>query len=289
MDGPTPVGVVGVGTMGSAFARHLAAAGLSVVVHDIDAEQVATVVALGCTGADSAAAVASRCPVVVLSLPSATAFAAVVDELAVPGACRVVVDTSTLPLAVKEAGRDRLHEAGVTLLDCTVSGTGSQALQGDVVVYASGPDDALDRVEPVLSTFARGVHRVGAFGAASRMKFLANLVVGVHTAAAAEMLALARRCGVDPAVALDAVLDGAGASRMLAVRGPGMVARTYDAGAAVRLWRKDVEIIEQFAADAGASTPLLRVVAELFARADAAGWSDHDAAAVHEVYLEVQP
>lgn len=289
MDRAHPIGVIGVGAMGGAFVHHLRAAGMSVVAYDVDPERVAAAVDLGCIGADGAAAVGRQCPIVVLSLPSGAAFAAVVDELAMPGERRLVVDTSTLPLAVKEAGRRRLDEAGVTLLDCTVSGTGSQALQGDVVVYASGPDEALDRVEEVLSTFARAVHRAGPFGAGSRLKFLANLVVAVHTAAAAEMLALARRCGVDPAAALDAVLDGAGASRMLAVRGPGMVTRSYDAGAAVRLWRKDVDIIERFAADAGASTPLLHVVADLFARADAAGWAEHDAAAVHEVYLEVQP
>ncbi|HZQ29069.1 MAG TPA: NAD(P)-dependent oxidoreductase [Acidimicrobiales bacterium] len=277
--GLSSVGLIGVGTMGGAFARHLVDAGFGVVAHDADPSRVIE----GTTPVASVAeVVGAGVEVVLLSLPSDDAFAAVVGEL--KGAL-LVVDTSTLSLPAKEAGRARLAAVGVTLLDCPVSGTGAQALAGDLVVYASGPDDALDACAPVLAAFSRAVHRVGPFGAGSKMKYLANLLVTVHTAAAAEVLALAERAGVDPAHALATIRDGAGQSRMLEVRGPSMATHDYGFGATVELFVKDMRIIRAFAADAGASTPLLDVAARLYEEAARAGWRHEEAAAVHRLYL----
>src|SRR5262249_30191061 len=153
---------------------------------------------------------------------------------------------------------------GVTLLDCPVSGTGAQALVGDIVVYASGPESDVRRVEPVLDCFARRVHYVGPFGTGSVIKLLANLLVGVHDAAAAERIACAQRAGVDASAALAVITDGAGQSRMLEQRGPGMVSGDYGYGATVDLFRKDLGVIGAFATDVGAWTPLLDVVSELY-------------------------
>jgi len=50
----------------------------------------------------------------------------------------VVCELSTFPIADKEKARKALTKGGITLLDCPLSGTGSQAETGDLVVYASG-------------------------------------------------------------------------------------------------------------------------------------------------------
>jgi alkylhydroperoxidase family enzyme len=200
-----------------------------------------------------------------------------------------VVETSTLTIEAKERGRWRLAGAGIELLDCPVSGTSDQARAGDLIVFASGPAAALDRVEGVLDAFARTVYRVGDFGAGSTMKFLANTLVGIHNAAAAEVVAMAELAGVDPAVAVPVLADGAGQSRMLEVRGPGMATRAYGSGATIEVYRKDLAIIRGFAAGIGASTPLLDVVADLYQQADALGAGQDDPGAVHRVYVAAMP
>ena len=124
------------------------------------------------------------------------------------------------------------------LLDCPISGTGAQARAGDVVVYASGPRKRLSRRRAGPGGFARAHHYVGPFGAGSKMKFVANLLVAIHNVAAAEALVLAMKAGLDPAMTLKIVADGAGGSRMLQVRGPMMVGRLRGAhGQAVDLGR----------------------------------------------------
>ena len=80
---------------------------------------------------------------------------------------------------------------------------------------------------PILEAFARAHYYVGAFGAGSAMKVVANLLVAIHNVAAAEALVLAMKAGLDPALALRVVGDGAGSSRVLQLRGPMMVKGEY--------------------------------------------------------------
>jgi 3-hydroxyisobutyrate dehydrogenase-like beta-hydroxyacid dehydrogenase len=99
-------------------------------------------------------------------------------------------------------------------------------------------------------------HHVGAFGAGSK-KFVANLLVAVHNVAAAEALVLAMKAGLDPAMVLKVVGDGAGNSRMLEVRGPMMIKGDYsEAMMKLETWQKDMTIIADFARKLGCQTPL---------------------------------
>ena len=172
------------------------------------------------------------------------------------------------------------------LLDCPLSGSGGQAQSKDVVAYLSGPAGAKARAEPVLHAMTRGVHDVGAFGNGSAVKFIANLLVTVHNAAAAEALVLAERAGLDLAAVLAAVSDGAGTSRMFEVRGPAMAAADYSGpGMRTSAFGKDLEIIAGFARDVTSPTPLFAVASAFYTAALAQGRGDQDAACVHAVLL----
>jgi 3-hydroxyisobutyrate dehydrogenase-like beta-hydroxyacid dehydrogenase len=220
--------------------------------------------------------------VVITSLPSAASLHEVAGQLAEERRRRlIVIETSTLPIADKEEARGRLAAAGATLLDCPISGTGAQARTGDLVVYASGPKSACRAVAPVLSGFARGQYYVGAFGAGSRTKFVANLLVAIHNVAAAEALVLAMKAGLDPVVTLKVIADGAGSSRVLQLRGPMMVRGRYtETSATLSVFRKDLTIIGDFARQLGCPTPLLAAAAPIYTAAAAAGHEADDTAAV---------
>ncbi|HXH24889.1 MAG TPA: NAD-binding protein [Vicinamibacterales bacterium] len=132
--------------------------------------------------------------------------------------------------------------------------------------------------------FARAHYFVGPFGAASRMKFVANLLVAIHNVAAAEALVLARKAGLDPRLVLKAIRDGAGSSRMFELRGPMMAARRYRPPAMkLDVWRKDMAIIEAFARELGAATPLFSACVPVYAAAVEMGFRQEDTAAVHAV------
>ena len=125
------------------MAANTVRAGYTVIGYDVDAARVREHVRAGGTAARSSADVRTRADIVICSLPSPAAVAQVAAELADSDGAEIVVETSTMPIAVKVAAQQRLAEAGVTLLDCPLSGTGSQAKVRDIVVYASATGHVL--------------------------------------------------------------------------------------------------------------------------------------------------
>jgi len=284
-----PVGFVGLGIMGSAMSGHLLRAGFPVVGFDVDPRRVAEHEQRGGTSAGSPAAVARDVDVLVTSLPNAGTLSTVLEGQdgvatgARPGL--VVIETSTLGPDTKEAARASAEAFQAVLLDCPMSGTGQQARDGDLVAYLSGDDEAAKAAAlPVLEAFTRAQYDLGAFGNGTRMKLVANLLVAVHNAAAAEALLLAERAGLDLGQVLQAVGDGAGGSRMLQVRGPLMVADRYDEPTAtVAVMQKDNALIAAFAAGVASPTPLFSATNVLYQAALAQGRLDEDTACVFGV------
>jgi L-threonate 2-dehydrogenase len=226
--------------------------------------------------------VARACEVVVTSLPSSEALLDTAAEISEsPHKGQIVVETSTLPIPVKEEAQALLAKHRVTLLDCTLSGTGAQARVKDLIVYASGDKKLCGRIAPVLDGFARAHYYVGAFGAGSKVKFVANLLVAIHNVAAAEAMVLAMKSGLDPAVVLKVVADGAGSSRMLQLRGPMMVKGDYsDVTMKVATWQKDMTVIGEYARKIDCPTPLFSASAAFYTAAMAMGMGEQDTGAV---------
>jgi 3-hydroxyisobutyrate dehydrogenase-like beta-hydroxyacid dehydrogenase len=280
------VGLIGLGIMGYAMSKHLLAAGFSVVGYDISPAAVEAFSANGGTVAGSAADVGRAANILMTSLPSAKALFEVVEELrTLDRGDRVLAETSTFTLDDKSRARSLLAEAGIIMLDCPLSGSGSQALERDVLVYGSGDKSAYDRCLPVFQGFSRAPHYLGVFGNGSKMKYVANLMVAVHTAVAGEAFALARKAGLDPAQTYAVVSDGAAGSRALTVRGQMLIEDNYEQirTMPLELWRKDMKVIADFAASLACPTPMFSAAVPLFNAAVASGFGAQDTAAVAAV------
>ena len=283
------VGMIGLGIMGSAMSYNLIRAGVRVVGYDVAPRARAAHKRAGGIAAKSPRDVARRAGIVITSLPSARALAAVSAELA-KSAKRgtVVVETSTLPIEVKTAARDLLAKRGAILLDCPLSGTGAQARAKDLLIYVSGERAAYRKIAPVLPGFTSGAYYVGPFGDGSRMKFVANLLVAIHNVAAAEAMVLGMKAGLDPAMILKVVAGGAGGSRMFQVRGPMMVKGDYSAATMKNeVWQKDMTIIGDFARELDCPTPLFAASAPIYNAAMAMGLGKQDTGAVCKVLEEM--
>jgi 3-hydroxyisobutyrate dehydrogenase-like beta-hydroxyacid dehydrogenase len=219
--------------------------------------------------------------VVILSLPSTRALSDVTSEIAgAGGSDLVVLETGTLPIAAKVEARDRLAEVGIDLLDTPLSGTGLQAIDATLVVYASGSEDGYRRSLPVFDAIGRSNHYLGEFGNGSKVKFIANLLVAIHNLATAEAHVLGIASGIDPAVVQEAIEDGVGSSKIFEIRGPMMVADEYPPAARLDIILKDATLITEHARSVGAPTPLLDLALTVYQDATRAGLGDLDAAAL---------
>ena len=266
---PTPIGIVGLGIMGSSIARHVLHAGYRVVGYDVRPARLRELKSAGGVAAASSSDVASQSAILITSLPSSEALAETVEALAQTArAPKIVVETSTLPIEVKQRARVALRKKGVELLDCPISGTGAQARTKDIVVYASGSRAAYGRVSKLMDAFTRAHYYVGPFGNGSKVKFVANLLVAIHNVASAEAMVLAMKAGLDAKKVLKLVADGAGSSRVLQLRGPMMVKGDYrKATMTLATWQKDMAIIAEFARRAGVTTPLFSATAPIYSEA----------------------
>lgn len=280
------VGIVGLGAMGTAYARNLIAAGVPVAGADPAPAARARVEALGGTVHEAAGAWLADCDLVILALispPVLHEVAATLTEVLGPGA--VVLETGTFALEDKFAAQKTLAAQGMILLDCPVSGTSAQAEVRDIVMMASGPDEALDRAMPYLAHFTKKVIRAGEFGAGSQLKYVANHAVALHNTAAAETLNYADALGLDRDVVYDMLSTGAGQSKMSDLRMPLMIAESYEpATASLKMFDKDLSVIGADIARLGVHAPLFDACAALYRDASASLPETHDTAAVFEVY-----
>lgn len=279
------VGMIGLGIMGSAMAANLVKAGFEVAGYDPVAAARKALQRAGGVACDSAAEVARQCRRIVTSLPSEAALDQVCRELVDAKAKgTIVAETSTLPETAKVRARDVLARQGITMLDCTLSGTGAQARNRDLAVYASGEPKAIAAMAPVFEGFARVRYDVGGFGNGVRMKLVANLLVAIHNQSTAEALLLGARSGLDPAQVVKVVADGAGGSRMFQVRGPMMVDRSWDqATMKVSVWQKDMRLIQEALVATDTAAPLFAACVPIYNAAMALGHGEHDTAAVYSV------
>ena len=281
----TTVGVIGLGIMGSAMSGNLLKAGFRVVGCDIDASRRDQLIAKGGEAVETPVDVATGADIIILSLPSVAAFEEVVSGVngLVSAANKdlIVIETGTLPIDVKERGRDALSETGAVMLDCPLSGTGAQAVTKDLAVYASGEETAYQSCMEVFEGFARAHYHVGPFGNGSKMKFVANHLVAIHNVAAAEAMVLGMKAGLGAELIYKVISDGAGSSRMFEVRGPMMVKDNYsDATMKVEVWQKDMSIIGDFAVSLDCPAPLFAASGQIYNAAMAQGHEHDDTAAV---------
>jgi 3-hydroxyisobutyrate dehydrogenase-like beta-hydroxyacid dehydrogenase len=269
------VGLVGVGIMGSAIAANLIRAGWRVIGFDVDSARMQALGELGGVAASSPREVAEQASVVVTLLPA-------VDILyEVATAADGLIAAKNTELVVADC-RSALQAAGMEMLDCTISGTGSQARVGDLVVYASGSQPGYDACAPVFGAFARASHYVGVFGNGSKIKYIANLLVAIHTAATAEAMVLAQRAGLDLQTVYELVRISAATSRMFEVRAPVMVQGEYDRNISSRLelWQKDMLVIGGFAKSLDCPVPLFAQSAQIYNAAIGQGRGKLDMTAI---------
>ena len=276
------VGIVGLGIMGGAFAKNLAAAGWHVVGYDIDPARSRAMAKLGVEIAKNAGALAAKVPTIITSLPSPKALdltvKAIVDAK-LPR--RVIVEASTFMIADKEKAERALRKAGHIMLDSPVSGTGAQAQVKDLVFYASGDKKTIAKLKPMFADFGRKAFDLGAFGNGSKMKYVANHLVAINNVASAEAMVLGMKAGLDPQVIFEMVTSGAGNSRVFELRAPMMVQERYDEPTMkISVWQKDMKVIGDFARQIGCPTPMFDATEPVYVAAMQSGYGEDDTAAV---------
>jgi len=283
-----PVGVVGLGAMGGAIARHLVASGFPVTVHDLSETAVAAMAAAGATAARTAREVAAASEVVLLSLPNPEAVEAVI--LAPDGVAAglrsgaVVVDTSTSDPAVTQRLAADVAAAGGSLIDVPLGKGPAAAATGDLTLMAGGDADVIDSCADVLDTVGSRRYHCGPVGSGHAMKLANNLVSCAMNALVAEAMTLGAKAGLRPETMLEVMSNTAADNWHLRHTFPMRVfTGRFEPNFKLALAHKDLGLAVRFAGAQRVPAPIAAAAHELHGRALKAGLGDEDQGAVVKV------
>jgi 3-hydroxyisobutyrate dehydrogenase len=206
-----PVAVLGIGTMGHGMATSALRAGIPTMVWNRNQEATRDLAELGAEVARTAEDAARWATIVVTMVTDADAVISIAHDgvlaALAPGA--ILVQMSTIGVAGIErvAAMVAAERPDVILLDAPVSGSKVPAEQGQLTIFASGPDEARPRVTPLFDALGQRTVWAGNVGTGTRLKLVANTWLAFAAEAVAASLALARGLGLETEQVVGA-LDG---------------------------------------------------------------------------------
>jgi 3-hydroxyisobutyrate dehydrogenase-like beta-hydroxyacid dehydrogenase len=283
------VGFIGVGNMGGPMCRNIIRnTNHDVVVFDLDPAAVAACTTLGASAGPSIADVASRCDVVITSLP----VPRVVEEVALgPGGIAenarpgtVYVDLSTNSPATARRLAEGMKAKGVAMLEAPVSGGTARAKDGTIVIMVGGDPAVFEAQLPLLKSFSGEVIHLGEIGFGSVAKLINNMLAFCNSAAAAEALMIGKRSGID-LTKLDAVIRNAsGFSTGYANMANKALKGQFQATFALDLAHKDLRLALELADELGVPGMIAPQVLNLMRMARGMGMGSDDSCSMIRFY-----
>jgi len=269
------IGFIGTGIMGKPMARNLLRAGYSLTVYSRTKSKARQLLDEGAAWAGSPADVAGDSDVVITCVTDTPDVKGVLlgENGVIETASRglICVDMSTIsPAATKEMGQV-LEAKGVTLIDAPISGGETGAVEGRLSIMMGGPEEAVEKVRPIMEVMGRTVIYCGSLGCGQMTK-LANQVMVVHTImSVAEGLAFAEKAGLDLETTLKVTSAGAASSHSLKALGPKIIAGDFKPAFMVDLQQKDLRLILEYAEQLKLPLPGVALVHQLFTALQARG------------------
>ena len=275
----TDTAFLGIGSMGHGMATSALRAGIPTIVWNRDPEATRDLAELGAEVAETAADAARRAAIVVTMVTDADAVVSIARDQGMLAALTpnaIWAQMSTIGVAGIErvAALVDAERPDVILLDAPVSGSKVPAEQGQLTIFASGPDEARSRVGPLFDALGQRTIWVGAVGAGSRLKLVNNTWLAFTTEAVAASLALARRLGLETEKVVDALDGSTLVSSWQAAKLQRIAAGEYSPQFALSLALKDVHLALQAADDGRFAT--LASLADEWQQAVDDGLGDQD-------------
>jgi len=279
------VGFIGIGVMGKPMARNIIVAGYSLFVNDVNETAVQELVNEGAKRVQSPRELAQEVDVVITMLPNG----AIVEQVllgekgifagAKPGFA--IIDMSSVAPTFTRKMAKLAFEQQINYIDAPVSGGVKGATEGTLTIMVGGEKDLVERYQPLLEVLGKKIYHVGKVGAGDAVKIVNNLLLGVNMAAAAEAFVLGKKLGLDPKVLLEIISVSSGNSYALEAKMPNFVFKgQFEAGFAIDLQYKDLELAIQTAKEAKVPMILTNVAQQVFEQARAAGLGREDISAV---------
>ena len=282
------IGFVGLGNMGGPMAANLVRAGHNVHGFDLSADAVRRAREAGVVAAEDAASAVRGAEAVITMLPAGRhVLEAYPDLLGAAPAGALFVDCSTIDVEAAKQAHGLAAQAGMRPLDAPVSGGTGGASAGTLTFMAGGEAETFAAAEPLLSAMGKRIVHCGDAGAGQAAKICNNMILGISMIGVSEAFVLAEKLGLSHQALFDVASTSSGQCWSLTtycpVPGPVPASpanRDYQAGFAVALMSKDLDLAQQASRASGVHTALGRHAAEIYAALAEDGQAQADFSAV---------
>jgi 3-hydroxyisobutyrate dehydrogenase len=286
------LGFIGLGLMGTPMTTRLLEAGYSVNVWNRNADKMAPLVERGACGQASIAELVRCSDIIMTCVTNTEAVQAVVfDEggIADSGAAgKILIDFSSIePDATREFAGQLQARCGMAWIDAPVSGGVAGAEAGTLAIMAGGDERVIDSVRPILEPLSARVTRMGPVGSGQVTKVCNQMIVSCNVMVMAEVLALAKKNGVDATLIPQALKGGFADSTPLQITGSRMAAEDFEAVTwHVKTLLKDLDMGVGLSKSRGSATPMTGLAAQLMRLHGSQGNLDNDPCTLIQMYQE---
>ena len=202
----TKIGIIGTGMLGEAVGLHLLDVGYEVNVYNRTKEKTKKLEQKGAKIIESPKHVAENSDLVIIVVKDAEAVENIIfGDLGIilgkhDGMC--IVDMSTInPNSTKEISK-RVSDEGVDYMEIPVMGGPNVAINGKLVIMASGKKEIFKKHEKIFDSIAEKVFYLGDTGTAHSIKLAMNLQIAMLALSLSEGITLTKKAGFDPEIFL---------------------------------------------------------------------------------------
>lgn len=276
------IGFIGAGVMGAPMVQRLLKAGHDVQIWNRTLAKAEALRADGARVATTLKEVATDVDLLIAVIENGAAVRAVLfaqELLAQLSPGQVVVDMSSIAPHEAVEINGRFRDMGMSYVDAPISGGPDGAEAGTLAIMAGGEAEAIEAARPALECMGRLTH-VGPSGSGQTVKLLNQTISSTAIAAVSEVMVLASKLGLDPALVRSALAGGFADSKILQIHGRRMTERDFVPGGHVRTFLKDLNNAATIIAAQGLVLPVADLARNYFAQLSTIGHGDDDIASV---------
>jgi len=187
-----------------------------------------------------------------------------------------VADMSTInPNAAKEISK-KLHDEGIKSIEIPVMGGPNVAIDGKLVLMASGDKESFERFSQVFNTIANKTFFLGESGSAHSIKLAMNLQISLLALSLSEGIMLTKKAGFDPEIFLEILNSTYFSTGMSQNKAYKMIKDEYQPTFTLKNMKKDLDTIIASAKDFDAKLPIAERANEIYKQALDAGFGEID-------------
>jgi len=274
------IGIIGTGMLGEAVGLHLLDSGYSVSVYNRTKSKTKNLEEKGADVAELPSVVAESSDLIITCVKDADAVKQILfgQNGVVSGKHddMTVADMSTInPNAAKEISK-KLHDEGIKSIEIPVMGGPNVAIDGKLVLMASGDKESFERFSKVFNTIANKRFFLGESGSAHSIKLAMNLQISLLALSLSEGIMLTKKAGFDPVIFLEILNSTYFSTGMSQNKAFKMIKDEYQPTFTLKNMKKDLDTILASAKDFDAKLPIAERANEIYKQALDAGFGEID-------------